>query len=216
MALMFLGLTAGGLSAAVLPPPAVPVAGTNASSSTVVGMADLDDIRQIMPGDKLSFRIVEDQEDAHPLLVKDSGQVDIPYIGLLSATNKTCKQLALEAKASLEKEYYYQATVVVVVEQLSRSRGKVYLVGAVRVPGPQDLPSDETLTAGKVVMRAGGFTEFADKKRVKITRHLNPDETGSKVIVVNLTDVLEKGIAGKDEELRPGDLIYVPERAISF
>ncbi len=179
-------------------------------------MDTLDDKHKLAIGDKLSFRITEDSEDPKPLVVTDSGDLEVPYIGRFAALNKTCKQLARELKVELEKEYYYQATVIIAVDLLSRARGKIYLVGNIRLPGPQDIPGDEVFTLSKAIMRAGGFTDFADKKNVKITRKGGPNEPDNKVIVVNVADIIEKGKAERDVPLDPGDLVYVPARMLSF
>jgi len=188
---------------------AVDLAGTN-------GMETLDDKYQLAVGDRLSFRILEDEEDPKPLLVMDSGDLEVPYIGRFPAIGKTCKKLAHELKAELEKEYYYQATVIIAVDSMTRSRGKVYLVGPVRAPGPQDVPSDEVLTLSKAILRAGGFSDYADKKKVKITRKVSGVGAVDETFTVNVEDILEKGRTDTDLLLRPGDLIYVPERLIRF
>ena len=80
------------------------------------------------------------------------------------------------------------------------------------------MPGDETLTVGKAVLRAGGFTNYADKRNVKVTRKSDSAGPGAKTrtFVVDLAEVLEKGRADRDVELQPGDLIYVPGRAINF
>ncbi len=175
----------------------------------------LDDKHRLAIGDRLSFRIVEDEEEPKPLYVTDSGDLEVPYIGRFPAVGKTCKQLAGELKKELEKDYYYQATVIVAVDVMTKSRGKVYLVGPVRTPGPQEIPSDEILTLSKAILRAGGFSDFADQKNVKVTRKSGPDAQEQKFLV-NVADVLEKGRTESDLPLEPGDLIYIPERSIRF
>jgi len=185
----------------------VTAAGTNS-------MEALDDKHLLAIGDKLSFRIVQDEEDPKPLLVTDSGELEVPYIGRFPATGKSCKQLACELKTELEKEYYFHATVIVAVDAMTKSRGKVYLVGAVRVPGPQEIPSDEVLTLSKAILRAGGFTDFADKHNVKVTRKGAAGE--DQKFTVNVAEILEKGKTETDRRLEPGDLIYVPDRLIRF
>jgi polysaccharide export outer membrane protein len=182
----------------------------------------LDDKHRLAIGDRLSFRILEDQEDpSEPLepkslIVTDSGELEVPYLGRYPAENKTCKQLAQELKAALEKDYYYQATVMIAVDLMAKSRGKVYLVGPVRLAGPQDIPSDEVLTLSKAIMRAGGFNDFADRKNVKVTRKGNSGEADKKTFVVDVGDILDKGRIEKDLPLEPGDIILIPERAIRF
>lgn len=178
-------------------------------------MANLDDKYTLAISDRLSFRIVEDEEDPKALVVMDSGELEVPYLGRFAAVGKTCKELARALKVELEKVYYYQATIIVAVDLMARSRGKVYLVGPVRAPGPQEIPSDEVLTLSKAILRAGGFNDFADKQRVKVTRKAE-DGGADRVFTVNVGEVLEKGRTESDLPLKPGDLIYIPERLIRF
>ncbi len=196
------------------------VAATNApvrsTFAEAASMETLDDQHRMAIGDRLSFRIVEDQEDPKPLLVTDSGDLEVPYIGRFPARDKTCKQLARELKAELEKDYYYRATVILAVDQLSKTRGKVYLVGSIRIPGPQEIPSDEVFTLSKCIMRAGGFADFADKRHVKVTRKPPSARGANKVFVVNVGEIIERGRTEADLVLEPEDLIYVPSRMVNF
>ena len=192
-------------------------ASTNVSPAGITNSMDaLDDKHTLAIGDVLSFRIVEDEEEPRPLVVTDSGDLEVPYLGRFPAENRTCKQLARELKAALEKEYYYQATVIIAVNSMARSRGKVYLVGPVRMPGPQELPSDEVLTLSKAILRAGGFTDFADKHHVKITRQGGAGEIDKETLVVDVGEIFDKGKTENDVALKPGDLIYIPERLVHF
>jgi protein involved in polysaccharide export with SLBB domain len=207
---------------------AMPGPGTNSSSvavapgaatnSPAVGvtnsMDSLDDKYKLAIGDRLSFRIIEDEEpEPKPLFVTDSGDLEVPYLGRFPALGKSCKELAFALKAELEKDYYYHVNVILAVDLMTKSRGKVYLVGPVRAPGPQEIPSDEVFTLSKAILRAGGFSDFADKKNVKITRKSGRED---KTFTVNVADILEKGKTEADLTLEPGDFIYVPERSIRF
>ena len=188
-------------------PPAV--------ESKPVAMDALDDKHRLAVGDRVSLRIVEDEEEPKALVVTDSGELEVPYIGRFPAAERTCKELAKALKAELEKDYYYQATVLIGLDLMARSRGKVYLVGPVRAPGPQEIPSDEVLTLSKAILRAGGFLETADKKNVRVTRKKVPGP-GEEMSTVNVADILEKGKTEGDMVLQIGDLIYIPERLIRF
>jgi polysaccharide export outer membrane protein len=176
----------------------------------------LDDQYRLAMGDQLSFRIVEDEEAPKIIVVTDSGDLEVPYIGRYPALGKTCKQLAQELKQELEKEYYWQATVIIAVDSKPKSRGKIYLVGAISAPGPQDIAGDEALTVSKAILRAGGLTGFADGKAVRVTRSTGPNPGNEKTFTVNVSRVFEKGKTEDDLALQPGDLIYVPERLIRF
>jgi protein involved in polysaccharide export with SLBB domain len=191
----------------------VPSQSTNSPAVLTNSMAALDDKYRLAIGDRLSYRIIEDEEESKPLIVTDSGDVEFPYIGRFPVVGKTCKELAQALKAELEKEYYFEASVVLAVDFMTKSRGKVYLVGPVRAPGPQEIPSDEILTLSKAILRAGGFSEYADRKNVKVTRQaVGQDQT----FIVNVADILEKGKTGDDLPLAPGDFVYIPERAVRF
>jgi protein involved in polysaccharide export with SLBB domain len=177
-------------------------------------MDALDHEHLLAIGDRLSFRIIEDEEDPKPLIVTDSGDLEFPYIGRFPAAGKTCRDLARALKTELEKEYYFQATVVVAVDVMAKSRGKVYIVGPVRMPGPLEIPSDEVLTLSKAILRAGGFTDFADRKSVRVTR--NSAGAAEKTYKVNVAEILDKGKTDSDFKLEAGDLIVITERTIRF
>ena len=186
----------------------------NASPDASTNVDVLDNKYRLTIGDQLSFKIVEDEEEPKIVSVMDSGELQVPYLGRYPAAGKTCKELALGLKAELEKKYYYRATVIVAVNSMPKSRGKIYLVGAVRAPGPQDIAADEALTLSKAILRSGGFTDFANQKKVKVTRTTASD--GKKTFVVDVERVLEKGETESDLPLLPGDLIFIPERMIRF
>ncbi len=194
---------------------------TNAPADTnlvsAASMDTLDDKHLLATGDKLSFRIVEDNEEPKPLMVGDNGDLEVPYIGRFAVLGKTCRQAGRQIKAELEKDFYHQATVIIAVDVLSKSRGRVYLAGAIRLPGPQDIPSDEVFTISKAVMRAGGFADFAEKNAVKITRKsIDKPDAPVKAIPVKVGDILEKGRVELDLVLEPGDLVYIPNRLVGF
>ena len=233
-------LATNGLDAATMTNKAAAI--TNLSETAATNSAAvLDDKYKLTIGDRLSFKILEDEEEPKPLLVTDSGDLEVPYIGRVSATNKTCRQLAADIKTELEKDYYYQATVIIAVDLMTKSHGRVYLVGAVRLPGPVELPGDEVLTLSKAILRAGGFTDYAKRDKVQVTRaeitdkdpankvaagneatgkkatgkkDMGKDDEKTKTITVDVGKIFDKGKIETDLPLEPGDLIYVPDRLI--
>jgi protein involved in polysaccharide export with SLBB domain len=179
-------------------------------------MEALDDKHRLGVGDRLSIRIVEDREEAREVVVTDSGELDIPYVGRVMAKGKTCKEVALEAKALLEQEYYHKATVILAIDLFSRTRGRVYVVGQVRITGAIEIPSNETFTLSKAILIAGGFTDFADKKKVRLTRRSAKDVSASPSQTVDVQEILEQGRTEKDPELEPDDLVFVPARWLNL
>jgi len=185
------------------------------ATSTVMrtnSMAVLDDKKRLGPNDYVSFRVVEDRDnDSQRLRVNDNGELEVPYIGLVPAEGKSCKELAYTIKGQLEKEYYYHATVILAVDRVSeKSRGKIYVYGSVKSQGPQEIPADEKYTVSKAIIKAGGFGDFANKRKVKLTRK-NGQEFS-----VDLKRVIEEAHTDEDLVLQPDDQIYVPQRLINM
>ncbi len=214
--------------------PAPKLASTNVSASTApeeIGGVVLDDRHKLVPGDKLSFLILEDRhlpnfdnnrvtsapvDLTKALTVADTGELDVPYVGRVNVSGKTCKDVAAELKVLLEKDYYYRATVVLGLDQMSRVLGRVYVWGEVRSQGAIEIPANENLTASKAILRAGGFNDWAKKNKVKVIRAA-PAEGGSKQeIVVDMEEVLKEGKMEKDVPLQPDDMIVVPRKTINF
>jgi protein involved in polysaccharide export with SLBB domain len=175
-----------------------------------------DDKYKLRVGDKISFQILEDRDAPKSLVVADSGELDVPYLGRVAASDKTSKQLADELKTRLEKEYYHQATVIIALDVANKFLGRVYVWGQVRNQGPIDIAVNENLTAGKAILRAGGFGDFANKKRVKVVRSGGADSVAKQSFELNMVDILEKGKTEKDMVLQPDDFIIVPSRLINF
>jgi protein involved in polysaccharide export with SLBB domain len=191
---------------------------TNAATTDAINSMDaLDDRHRLNIGDRLSFRIVEDEEDPKVISVTVSGDMEVPYIGRFAVAGQTCKEIARKLKAELEKKYYFHATVILAVNEWARSQGKVYVVGAVHVPGPQEIPSDEVLNVSKAVLRAGGFGDYADKHKVEVRRKSAVPGGKDQVFTVDVAEILEKNRkTDSDLPLKADDMIYVPERFVRF
>jgi polysaccharide biosynthesis/export protein len=199
------------------PMPSIPKA-TQAdppTTSTVMrtnSMSVLDDKKRLGPNDYVSFRVVEDRDnESQHLRVNDNGELEVPYVGLVPASGRTCRELAYSVKGLLEREYYYHATVILAVDRVSeKSRGKIYVYGNVKGQGPQEIPADETYTVSKAIIRAGGFGDFANKRRVRVTRK------DGKVFEVDLKRVIEQGHTDEDIVLQADDQVHVPPRTWNF
>ena len=195
--------------------------GLIAGSNTPSGPTSLsgyvpDDKYKLRVGDRVSLQIMEDRDLPKSLVVADSGELDVPYIGRVAASDKTCRQLADDLKAQLEKEYYYRATVIIALDVINKFLGRIYVWGQVKNQGPVDIAVNENLTAGKAILRAGGFGDFANKKKVRVVRGGSVDNPGKQNFELNMVDILESGKTEKDVVLQPDDFIIVPSRLINF
>jgi polysaccharide export outer membrane protein len=170
-------------------------------------------------GDIVTFSIAQDREQPQVMRVTDTGELDFsafPKIGRISVVGRTCAQVAADLKRRLEADYYNAADVALGINQVNilSSRGKVFITGNVRAPGPQELPANERTTVSNAIIRAGGFDKFANEHKVKVTRK---DRTGkAQSFTVDVKSIIVGGHMEKDVELQDGDYINVPQNVINF
>ncbi|MBW2645982.1 MAG: SLBB domain-containing protein [Deltaproteobacteria bacterium] len=87
---------------------------------------------------------------------------------------------------------------------LNLAESKIYVEGKVKNPGVYDYQPG--LTALNACIMAGGFDKFAAPNRTRIIRK---EDDKQNIIKINLNAVKTGKIA--DVQLKPGDLIHVPE-----
>ena len=191
-----------------LPSAAGMVAGTTS-------MDVLDSSRRLGFGDRLSYRVVQERRAPLSLVVTDSGEVEVPLIGRVRASGRTCRELAEAIKPMLQKEYFIHATVIIGLDSASvKSRGTVYVSGQVRSQGPIEIPAEDRLTVSKAILKAGGFAEFSDSRKVKLVR--NKPDGKVETIIVDVDAILTKGQIDKDPVLQADDRIIVPRKFINI
>ncbi len=173
---------------------------------------ELDNQHKLRSGDKLSFRVAEDAEEAKPLAVTDSGEIELPNgFGRFTAAGKTCRMLAQEIKIALEKDYYKRATVQLAIDTYNSVRGKAYVSGQVSKPGPVNIPVDAALKLSQAILLAGPPTQWAKLSTVKVVRQVGKD---TQTMIIDVDAILNKGRLERDITLEPDDLVIVPERGV--
>ena len=182
---------------------------------TIRSMDSLDNHQKLGPGDRITYRVIEDEDPPRTLLITDSGDLEVPYLGLVHAAGKTCLELAREIKGDLEKKLYFKATIMISAEVINKTRvsGKVYVTGQVQHSGGYDIPAGDTLTVSRAILSAGGFSDFSDKRKVRLIRK---SAAGEQTRIVNVQEIWEKGRLDQDLPVRAGDLIVVPERLVKW
>lgn len=189
-------------------PPPQPV---GAASS----MERLDDRRPLAVGDKVRFQIAEENTEPVTLQVASSGELEIPMLGRISAAGRTPKAVAYSIKKELESSLYKKATVILGLDaETNKPIGTFYVTGQVQAQGPQQIPRGETITVAQAILRAGGFADFADKRRVVVVRR-TPDGQIART-QVDVKGILEEGHLDKDVVLQPNDYVFVRERMFNF
>lgn len=90
------------------------------------------------------------------------------------------------------------------------TKGTVYLSGRVKNPGPHDIMDTSVY---RTILRYGGFDRFANLRRVYVLRM----QDGVQIkIPVNIHKIIRSGALDLDVNVKPGDIIVVPEKFFSF
>ena len=153
------------------------------------------------PGDSLTVTFTDtpitippnDQE------IKADGTILLTQNQTFIAAGKTAGQLGAEIRARYVPDFYKYMTVQVVPDQNAQW---YYVEGEVRTPNRMIYATRLTVT--RAIASAGGFTDFANKKKVKLIRVNGRSHT------VNCIKALND--PGLDLEVYPGDKIHVPRR----
>ena len=209
-----------------------------ATAGMLNSMSALDDKIPLKAGDRISFRVIEDKDVAVSRIVTDTGEVDFPYIGRVKVDGMTCHEAAVELKRLLEVDYYKQATVIVGLDVIAdkdsdkdhdkeKAKDIAWVVGQVSHVGPQELSKVQPMTVSQIILRAGGFGDFADQRKVKVIHHSSatapppvtdgqPDASGTQdAEIVDVKAVFE-GQPSPDPIVKPNDYIFVPKKGINL
>ncbi len=194
------------------------------SAATLNSMDVLDDKNSLEAGDTISYRVLEDRDDAVTRTVTDTGEIDVPYAGRVKVEGKTCHQVALEVKKLLEVDlaYYKHATVIVGLDVIAgqdktKPRDLVWVIGEVRQVGPQEISKLQPMTVSQIILKAGGFTDYADQRNVRVFHNLGSDSNkppppnladGKTGVSVDVKAAFQ-GHSTSDPVVQPGDYIYV-------
>jgi polysaccharide biosynthesis/export protein len=134
------------------------------------------------------------------------GIITLPHIGDVKAAGKSPGELQADLER-LFKPHLASAQVLVIVES---SIMAIYVSGAVNRPGK--VLFDRPMTVLEAVMEAGGPTQMADTRRVRLIRQ---GRGKYETKYVNLSPTLG-GRTTDVQYVQPGDVIFVRERAFNF
>ncbi len=150
---------------------------------------------KLKPGDQIiiALRGIPQSEKIEDV-IDEGGYITLTYIDRIRAAGKTTSELEQDIRqAYIDGKIYKNISVNVIVP------GKSYYVrGEVKQPGRFPLPTGTTLV--QAIAGAGGFTEYANPKKVFVIR-------GDTKMTVDVRDLEQN--PHRDLELEAGDVIVV-------
>jgi polysaccharide biosynthesis/export protein len=186
------------------PPAAAPEPAVAGMAKPGLPEAEADNYL-IGPSDVLQVFVWRNPELTTTVPVRPDGKISTPLVEDMMATGKTPTQLARDVETVLA-EYIRSPQVSIIVTQPASLFSQVKVVGQVRQPTP--LAYRQGMTVLDALLAVGGLADFAAGNRAKIVR----EEGGkSTEIRIKADDLLNKGDMSQNRELKPGDVLVVPE-----
>jgi protein involved in polysaccharide export with SLBB domain len=194
-----IGLAFGALAAVLL----LSACGTPKSTTTGSFGGPGEEIRgassRLRTGDQLQVRIETGSgagatPQIYDVSIDENGEISLTLIGRIKAEGATVGELTERIQASYVPRYYVHCNVIVLVTVRF-----FYVGGEVRAPSRYNWTEDITLL--KAINTAGGFTDYANRGKVEVTR-------GKEKKTFNCEDLRQH--PDKDIAILPGDTVYVP------
>lgn len=153
------------------------------------------------PEDVIKVSVWENKELTLDLVVRPDGKISMPLIQDVIAEGRTATELANTIQERLVA-FIKEPQVSVIVLQVNAP--KYFVIGNVAKPGTYSLRSETTVL--QALSLAGGFTQFASLRSIKLIRNTDGKQEVRKVNYYNLIDEDGKG----NVLLKSGDTIVVP------
>lgn len=156
------------------------------------------------PGDKIQLVIYYGSHELKAAYAIDaSGSIEVQFIGSVTASGKTTRQVQDDVQARLADGYINNPIVSITVMEINSQKLSVF--GQVARSGSVKFTPGMTIT--EAIANSGGFAPMARKNMVKVTRELS----GKKEIYKIPVEMIAEG-SRPNFPLMPGDEIFVPER----
>mgnify|MGYP001764858587 CR=1 FL=1 len=176
-------------------PPAPAKAASNADWMYLLG-----------PGDSINVFVWGNPEVSGTFPIRPDGMVTMHLVEDLKASGKSTSQLAREIEKILGRYIQDPVVTVVVAGGVGPYSQQIRVVG--QAAKPQALNFRENMSLVDVMISVGGLAEFAAGNRASILRIVDgkPQQFS-----VRLEDLVKGGDISANVEMRPGDLLVIPE-----
>ncbi len=151
--------------------------------------------------DMLHVAVWENPQLTRDVVVRPDGKISFPLVQDVQAEGLTAAELADLLHQKL-LAYVKEPQVSVIVTQVNAP--KIFIIGSVARPGSYPLRSDTSVL--QALSLAGGFTQFASPRSIKLIRNVGAKQEVRKINYYSLLDAKGEG----NYLLFPGDTIVVP------
>jgi len=181
---------------------------TAASTDAAPGLHERYPRYQLRKGDTFDLDFSLSPEFNQTVAVQPDGFVTLKGVGSIFVAGRTLPELTEAVKSAYAKTLHDPVIAIAL-----RDFEKPYFIasGQVEKPGKYDLRSDLTVTEGVAI--AGGFNDKAKHSQVVLFRPIPGG--GYEAKLLNVKKLLATRNLSEDVQLQPGDMLYVPQNALS-
>ncbi|MDC8756871.1 XrtA/PEP-CTERM system exopolysaccharide export protein [Janthinobacterium fluminis] len=190
-AALALGLLAGCAGRSLAPPPEEPPP----SGDYLIG-----------PGDSVNIIVWRNPEVSLSVSVRPDGKISTPLVEDLQASGKTSTELARDIEKALAKFIQQPVVTVIVTGFVGPYSEQIRVIG--EAAKPQALAYRLGMSLMDVLIAVGGVTEFAAGNKASIIRVRDGKQYK---LPVRLNDLLKNGDISANVNMRPGDVLLIPE-----
>jgi polysaccharide export outer membrane protein len=165
------------------------------------GTTTANDYR-LAAGDKLRIEVYKDTQLSQSLQIRPDGKITLPLVGDVAAAGRTSVELRDAIGAALDDYIKNPVVTVIVVETTPQV---VFVTGEVNKPGPVPLVNGR-ISVLQALAVAGGFTDFANRKDIRILRK---SSAGMQTLKFNYKDALDEESMREPLALQAGDTVIV-------
>ena len=160
----------------------------------------------IGPGDNVNIIVWRNPEVSMSVPVRPDGKITTPLVEDLQASGKTSTELARDIEKALAK-FIQQPVVTVIVTGFVGTYGEqIRVIG--QAARPQALPYRRDMSLMDVLIAVGGVTEFASGNNASVIRKVDGK---LQKMPVRLNDLIKDGDISANMNMRPGDVLVIPE-----
>ncbi|WP_425340665.1 XrtA/PEP-CTERM system exopolysaccharide export protein [Caldimonas aquatica] len=155
--------------------------------------------------DTLNIVVWRNPELSTVVTVRPDGRISTPLVEDVMAAGRSPADLSREVEKALAKFIRDPVVTIVVSNFQGTFSEQIRIVG--EATRPQSIPYRQGMTVLDVMIQAGGLTDFADGNGAVLVRG---SEAG-KQYSVRLKDLLKRGDISANVQMKPGDIIIVPQ-----
>jgi polysaccharide export outer membrane protein len=207
--MMAVGLTAAAQGGAAVSPTVTGASSASAALPGVVpGFQERHPRYRLRKGDSFDLDFAMTPEFNQSVAVQPDGYITLKAVGSVFVEGQNLPELTETLKVAYAKVLH---NPVIVVSLKDFEKPYFIASGQVSKPGRYDLRSDLTVT--EAVAIAGGFDDKSKHSQVVLFRPRPGGGFDAKLI--NVKKLLASRDLSEDVQLQPGDMLYVPQNALS-